>query len=405
MRTPAMHLDRSRALRTRRNPNPQSAEPPDVLPPERADAADGLQAELSRLETLFTEGRYEDAITLGDSILEFVSSAQSRGKVLLFLAISNFQLARIQAGEQRLTEARKDLDTAEDPVLLVECMTTEAFVAQLKQRPDAVLLAEQALDACRKLDPIPSSVEVRVLNALAGAHLAAGAWESAISYSEEAIERAGPLFEMRRQAQLASIVSIACRELGQLDRSIQHATRSVELNETLRDLVPLARAENNLGWALIARGDLRSARKHLNRSLDLHQKTHLEAGRSHVLLSLCELNLADHHYTQAREFAQQALVYAERLGEASTVAQAHIWLGRVAASLSEPDVADSEFERAIDQLTRIGEAERLLRCHVLYAETLERRGELHRAYEQMKAAVSGIRHAETSNDRRRRVRL
>ncbi|HSS92515.1 MAG TPA: hypothetical protein VLR46_00850, partial [Candidatus Dormibacteraeota bacterium] len=96
MRTPAMRSDPKRAVTTRRRQNRQIAEPPEVLPPEQAGAEDELQAKSSRLESLFTEGRYEHTITLGESILELLTSAQSRGGVLLFLAISNFQLARIQ---------------------------------------------------------------------------------------------------------------------------------------------------------------------------------------------------------------------------------------------------------------------------------------------------------------------
>ena len=200
--------------------------------------------------------------------------------------------------------------------------------------------------------------------------------------------RTGPLFDMRRQAKLMGDVACAYRELGRLDDSILHATRSVELLLTLRDFVSLARSENNLGLTFMACGDFRSARKHMERSLELCHETQLEVGRSHVLLSLCELSAAERNYVQARDFAEEALVYAERLGEASSVAQAHLWLGQVAASLSEPEVADTEFELAIEQLTRTGEAQELVRCNAMYAETLESRGELHRAYEHLKAAVT-----------------
>jgi tetratricopeptide (TPR) repeat protein len=354
----------------------------------RIDTADELQAKLSSLETLYTAGRYEQAITVGESILQFERSAQSQGKVLLFVAMAHLRLGRMRHAERILTEARAHLVTAGDLVMLVECMATEAILAQMKQRPDAVKLAEQALQACRKLDPIPSPLEMEILNALAAAHLAAGAWKSAISFYEQAIVRAGPLFDMRRQAKLMGDVACAYRELGRLDHSTLYATRSVEMLETLRDFVSLARAENNLGLTFMACGDFRSARRHMERSLELCHKTHLEVGRSHVLLSLCELNAAERNYVQARDFAQQALVYAKRLGEASSVAQAHLWLGQVAASLSEPEVADAEFELAIDQLTRTGETEELVRCYAVYAETLDHRGELHRAYEHMKAAVT-----------------
>ena len=152
-------------MTTSRRPNRQAAEPAEPDLPQEVDRADELQAMLSSLETLYTGGRYERAITLGESILELATSAQSQGKVLLFVAMANLRLGRIRPAEGMLTEARAHLITAGDPVELVECMTTEAILAQMKQRSDAVFLAEQALQACRKLDPIPSQLEVEILNA------------------------------------------------------------------------------------------------------------------------------------------------------------------------------------------------------------------------------------------------
>ena len=368
-------------MTSRGRQNRQRAGHRDLLPSKQSDVTD-------ELERLCSSGRYEEAITLGESILELERSAPRQGEVRIFLATANLQLGRIDRGEYMVAKARAELATAPDPVTLVECMALEASIAQMRQEADAIRLAEEALDRCRKLDPIPSRLEVQILNTLAAANLAAGIWEQAVGLYEQAIERAGPLFDMRRRAKLMGDVGIAYRELGRLDRSIQFATRSVEILETLQDLVALARSENNLGLTFMAVGDLDGARIHLERSLELCHATNLEIGRSHVLLSLCELNAMEEKYTQARDFAQQALVYAERLKEPSSVAQAHLWLARVATWLGEPAIADSEFERAIDQLARTGEGEELLRSHALYSETLERRGELRRAYEHLKAALA-----------------
>jgi len=354
---------------------------PDLLPSKQTDAT-------HELERLCSSGRYEQAITLGESILELETSAPNQGAVRIFLATANIQLGRIDRGEQMVAESRAQLATAPDPATLVECMAVEASIAQIRQQANAIRLAEDALYTCRKLNPIPSRLEVQILNTLAAANLAAGIWEQAVGFYEQAIERAGPLFDLRRRAKLMGDVSIAYRELGRLDRSIQFATRSVEILETLRDLVALARSENNLGLTLMAVGDLDSARTHLERSLELCHATNLEMGRSHVLLSLCELNAMEEKYAPARDFAQQALVYAERLQEPSSIAQAHLWLARVATSLGDPAIADCEFERAIDQLARTGQGEELLRSHALYSETLERRGEMRRAYEHLKAALA-----------------
>jgi hypothetical protein len=77
--------------------------------------------------------------------------------------------------------------------------------------------------------------------------------------------------------------------------------------------------------------------------------------------------------------------------EAANVAEAHVWLGRVAAEMGDDQSVDTEFDIAIRLLTEVGVEERLLRCHGVYAEILEKRGELKGAYEHMKKAFSASR--------------
>ena len=366
-----------------------------LVSPERVDSAEEVAAGLSRVETMYARSLFEEAIALGESILELEAPAKIRGKLRHLVALSSLQLGRMERGEELLEQARADIESAGDAAMLVELMATEAYMAQMRQRPEAVHLAEQALAACRRLEPVPRPLEVKILNALAAAKIAAGDWEGAVGAYEVAIERAASLYDMGRQARLLSDVSIAYRELGQTDRSLVCATRSVELLETLRDFVALARSENNLGLSCMACGDFASARRHLMRSLELCQQTNLELGRSHVLMSLCELNVAEKRYAEAFQFAKQALASAESQGERSSTASAHMWLGRVASSLNQPDVADSEFEAALNQLARAGDNAHLIRCHAWYADALERRGDLQRAYEHMKAALAHATRTDT----------
>jgi tetratricopeptide (TPR) repeat protein len=172
----------------------------------------------------------------------------------------------------------------------------------------------------------------------------------------------------------------------------------VALLEVLRDRQSLARSENNLGLILMARGELAAARQHLDRSLELSEETDLEIGRSHVLLSLCELCLEEGNVRQAQEFADQALELSERLHEGANVAESHVWQGRVADRLGDHETVDREFELAIRGLEQLGMRERLLQCHGIYAEILERRGEIANAYAHIKKALKASRPGLLSDD-------
>jgi tetratricopeptide (TPR) repeat protein len=167
--------------------------------------------------------------------------------------------------------------------------------------------------------------------------------------------------------------------------------RSVALLEVQRDRIDLARSESNLALILMTRGHFSAARQHLDRSLALSEEADLEAGRSQVLLSLCELSLQEGSDQQALDYAQHALEMAERLGEEASVAEAHSWLGRIADGGGDHQAADREFELAISSFEELGMRERLLQCHGAYAEILERRGELAKAYVHMKLALQASR--------------
>jgi tetratricopeptide (TPR) repeat protein/DNA-binding XRE family transcriptional regulator len=369
----------------------RTGRPVDFFLADPGGATDETQAGLVELEAMVAEGRFAEAIALGQRLLGLGPSAHRLGRIRFFLAEAHLQLGQLERAAPLLREAHLNFEAIDDPVMLAECLGLEAKVAYGAQKPGALELARRALAICRGLQPVPQTTESRLLSILATIHVANREWETAIKLYEEAIEVAGSLYDLRRLATTYSGLSLAYREAGQVEAAARFAGRTIALLEVLRDRVSLARAENNLGLILLAQGDRVKARSHLDRSLELTHETDLEVGRSHVLLSLCELSLQEGNPDGARQMAEQALRLAERLNEGANVAEAHIWLGRVAAELGDDEAVDTEFDIAIRGLTELGMTERLLRCHGLYAEILERRGNLRQAYAHMKKALSASR--------------
>jgi tetratricopeptide (TPR) repeat protein len=376
----------------------RTGKPVDFFLADPGGATDETQAGLLELEAMIGEGRYGDAITLGQRLVGLASSAHRLGRIRFFLAQAHLQLAQPEQAEPLLRDAHRHFEAVDDPIMLAECLGWEASLAYMTQQPGAQQLAEQALAICRGLQPVPRSTESRLLSILATVHVANSEWESAIRLYEEAIEVAGSLYDLRRLALTYSGLSLAYREAGQVEAAARFASRSIALLEVLRDRVSLARAENNLGLIRMAQGDRVTARAHLDRSLELAQETDLEVGRSHVLLSLCELSLQEGNVDGARQMAEQALQLSERLHEGANVAEAHTWLGRVAAEVGDTESVDAEFDTAIIGFTELGLTERLLRCHGIYAQILEKRGNLAAAYVHMKKALSASRPGLLADD-------
>src|SRR5262249_5654698 len=94
---------------------------------------------------------------------------------------------------------------------------------------------------------------------------------------------------------------------------------------------------------------------------------------------------------RSREFAHQALDLSERLEERPSVAEAHIWLALAADRDGDAAATDHEFQLALTELTSIGAEEALLLAHRRYAEVLERRGDMEKAYAHMKKAFAASR--------------
>ena len=358
---------------------------------DRSGNTDETKTGLIELEARVAEGRFEEAIVLGEQLLNLSSSAHRLGQLRYLLAQSHLYLGRPDQAASLLREAHAHFESVDDALMLAECMGSEATVAYMTQKPDALDLAERALAICRGVKHVPQATEARLLSIVANVHIANRDWDRAIVLYEEAIAAAGSLFDLGRMAKMYSGLSSAYRETGHADAAAKYASRSIALLEVLRDRVSLARAENNLGLILLAQGDRVAAQKHLDRSLELAEEANLEAGRSHVLMSLAELSLMQGNVQAARDFAEQALAIAERLHEAPNIAEAHVWLGRIAAEVGDDELTDTEFDIAIRALTAIGVEERLLRCHGIYAEILEKRGNLKSAYEHMKKAFSASR--------------
>ncbi|HXI94916.1 MAG TPA: helix-turn-helix transcriptional regulator, partial [Candidatus Acidoferrum sp.] len=321
---------------------------------------DTSQTALADLEALVGDGQYTQAIALGESMLDLGTSAHRLGRIRYFVAMAYVQLGQTEPAEALLAQAHAHFEAINDGVMLAECMGAEASLAYLNQRPDALELAEKALAVCRSLQPIPVPTEARLLGIVATAHVANLDWDKAVKTYGEAIEAGSAFVDLRLMARMYRGLSTAYKELGQMDTAARYATRSIALLEVLRDRVALARSENNLGLILIARGDIPGAREHLDRSLELSDETDLQMGRSHLLLSLCELCLQEDNVDQAAKFAGEALTLAEQLHEGVNVAEAHMWLGRIADKQGDHERTDQEFALAIHGLEQLGRHERLL---------------------------------------------
>lgn len=344
----------------------------------------------TEIERLIATGDAQAALIAGRALLEQHSDADIVAKVQYLLANAHLRLAQGAEGKRLASTARAHFEHIGDVLMTAECLRTEASAAYLMQDPSALALAERGLELCRSLLPVPRITESYLLTVLGGVYFTSQDWPAAIDAYEQAIAAGDVVTDLRRLSLMYSGLGAAYWEVGRLDQAAHYAQRALTLHETLNDRLSLARSENNLGLILLKRGDLVGAEAHLTRSLRLFEEAAVDTGKANVLLSLCELSHVRSQLDEAGRFAGQALEVAEQSGEAATMAESHLWLGRVAAARGEDEVVDVEFAAALKALEELGSIERLRRCRITYAEILEARGDLAAANEHLKLALADI---------------
>jgi tetratricopeptide (TPR) repeat protein len=148
------------------------------------------QEAVNELEALIQGRHYEQALKQGGELLDQVQAPAARA--LLHRCLGH-ALGRLR----RLTEACKQLNLTEtlfvslgNRGLVAQTMELRALALQIAEQPEALSVAEQALDRYRALRQRRPEVESRLLERLGTILAGRGDHEAARVHYEEAFERA-----------------------------------------------------------------------------------------------------------------------------------------------------------------------------------------------------------------------
>ncbi len=350
---------------------------------------DGLAhaVEFERIQVLLSSGDFDSVAEIGRKALKHILADTDRARVDSWVGQALVRAGRPDEALEHLLRARAHFEAAGDIWNLMEALDWLAGARCMLQTVDARITAEQALELCRRLDPVPRHVESRILGRLASILVSQHRWEESIATYRDAREAAGTIHDLGWTARMYSDLSISYRHLGHLTEAAELAAKAVTLHEALGSRSSVARAENNLGLVLISLGRLEDAESHLRRSLAIAIEEGLERGRSHVLLTLAELFLARSDLESADRFAVQAVRLSDSLGEKALLAAAHEMRGKIAAVRGDAEATDEQFWAAITLLDDSEHRFRRAQCQTAYAEALELRGDVTGALLQWKLAM------------------
>ncbi len=355
-----------------------------------AAKADGTRssAAVEELQAFCLQQKFDAAVSAGLGMLEGDVDPTAEAWIRLYVGQALVRSSRPDQGLEHLHRAQALLAGHPDPWLAVECADWEAAALYLKEDRRALSVAEHALKLCRATRPAMPGTEARILEHIATIHVKNHTYDQAIAFYEQALAAAEAVRDLSRLGRTYHGLSIAYQERGDLARAVEFTHRALALYALEHDKALLGRGENELGLLLMRQGQMARAEETLLTALRHFEEAGAERAKSHVLLSLAELQLKTSRFEEAVATVRSALDLATRLDERLAIGAAHVLLGRLYESTERRRLADREFAAAIDLYAGEDLRERLAESHAAYAQVLEARGQERAAGRHWKEAAS-----------------
>lgn len=330
---------------------------------------------VEELQALCLQLQFDQAIALGLPLLERPMPPKLEALVRHYVGQALVRSTRPDEGLEHLRRAQALLERDPDPWLSVECADWEASALYLKEDTRALAVAERALELCRATEPRFPGTEARILEHIATIHVKNHSFERAIAFYEEALRTAGTMRDLPRLGRTYHGLSIAYQERGDIGRAIEFTHKALALYALEHDTALQAMGQNELGLLLMRQGLMERAEEAFRAALVYLGQAGTERIKSHVLLSIGELQLRVGRFADGIQVVKDAIDLAKRLDEHLAVAGGHELLGQLYERTGDHELADKEFRVAIKLLTAEGRAERLAETHAAYAELLDARGD------------------------------
>ncbi len=336
-------------------------------------SVEGALADASehRMTELDEQQRYEELGALATRLLRELNSTKRTRAVATYYTGKAALHAAPRRAAALFRQARRRLLRVGDPWLAAEAMDWEAAALYLMQDVSAVEVGRRALESYRALPDRLPHVEARMLEHIGTYRLQRGEHVDAIERYREAIEVAGARLELARLANIYHGMAEGCRQAGDVRRALEYMERAVHIYRTEHDVrgavsANLARAENDYGVHLMRLGQWERAQEMIQAALDHYGEMGVEAGRTHALLSMGELQQLRSRLDEAVDWTVEAIDLSQRLGETVTLASGYQQLGEVWAARGDTRGCDACFSRALEILDRSELSERRVECVARY---------------------------------------
>jgi tetratricopeptide (TPR) repeat protein len=360
-----------------------------LLSPDGAPELTQRRKDLSELDRLTLMRDFQKVVDFAPALLEQNWGDEDATLIHFYLGQAYCRLIRPTDALQHLPLAREEFERVGDEWMAVEGLDWESTALGFMEDPRAILLANEALVRCRRLDPKPPQTEARILGHIANMYIVAHAWSEAVRYYEAAVEASGGLKDLLQLARMHHGLGTAYQRMRQPIKARQQFDKALALYSIESDLSDVYRLENDLGDLLLHQGHLDSAEQHFRSALAGSAAPNMDRrGRAYILTNLGEVSLRRGKREQARLQLAEAMEAGRVVGEQVVMANVHTLLGQLEAQEGNLELAAEHFGSAIQILEALNMPDRLRECHLACAESLYERGDIAAAALHWKAATS-----------------
>src|SRR5712692_7684342 len=212
----------------------------------------------------------ESVIQMGTSLLEQKWNADDTAVIHFSIGQAYCRLVRPAEALEHLTVAREQFERSGDEWMAVEAMDWESSALGLLDDPEALPLANRALERCRQLQPKATQIEARILGHIAAMYVVAHSWVTAIRYYEAAATAASGVKDLQQMAKMNHGLGRAYQSMQQPGTARQHYDKALAgSNELKMDRRGHGFMLVNLGDVHLRRGELAQAEAYLFQALEV----------------------------------------------------------------------------------------------------------------------------------------
>lgn len=273
--------------------------------------------------------------------------------------------------------------------------------ARLDEPEEALLLALECERAIRSGDVVDRTLELQVRSFLAATYARRGDFPSANLQIERALTLAQDVVDPDALAMLYARLASTRQEAGDLAAALNLWQRSREELERLGRDRSVADTWHNIATTYIRMGQLRNARQALTRAETMASELGHIRLRAWISAARARIALREGRLAEATRHAREALRndHAIRLCRA----EARLVLAETLDAQRAPtERVSAAFEEALEEIKNEPPALRL-RALRLFADALERRGDIRGALQRSRQAIDLVRPIDVSA--RREIRL